>query len=523
MITRALLSVSDKTGIVEFAQALQKHGVELLSTGGTARALREAGLTVVDVSEHTGHKEVFDGRVKTLHPMIHGGILYRRGHDQDEATAREEGIGPIDLVCVNLYPFEKVAADRDRSLDDLIENIDIGGPSMLRSAAKNHAHVTVLTDPADYDLVVDALDDGGPDKTTRQRLALKAFARTAAYDAAISTTLAGRLADDKDPLPPSLSLSYAASEPLRYGENPHQAARVYPAPAAALPLAGTAPLQGKALSYNNLLDADAAVFALRAIATGQDLAPFAAVVIKHLTPCGAAFGPSLLDAFERAKAGDSKSAFGGIVALSHPCDEPTAQALGEMFLEVVIAPGFSDEARAVLAKKKNLRVLALPGLLGAPEEAFTARTVYGGLLVQQADRPFLGLRDRGQVVTERAPTEDEWNALDFAFRTVVAVKSNAITLAHPGMLIAAGGGQTSRVDAVELAVKKALEHHHNPKGAALGSDAFFPFADGVVAAAEAGVRAVAQPGGSKRDQEVIDACNRLGLAMVFTGERHFRH
>jgi phosphoribosylaminoimidazolecarboxamide formyltransferase/IMP cyclohydrolase len=527
-IRRALLSVFDKTGVVELAQALHDRGVEILSTGGTARLLQESGIPIVEVGEHTGFPEMMDGRVKTLHPKIHGGLLARRDLDEHLAAMDEHDIAPIDLVAVNLYPFEQVAQKADVDWATLIENIDIGGPSMLRSAAKNHAAVAVVCDPSDYPGVIGAVqDDGGLTLAERSRLALKVYARTAAYDATIAGTLAERAdaerreqAEDK-PAPPTLVLGGQLAQTLRYGENPHQAAAVYTSGTDALDLAGAVPLQGKALSYNNLLDTDAALFSLRCLtddAAGQP----AASVIKHGTPCGAARGGTLVEAWTDALSGDPVSAFGGIVALSHEVDEATASAMSSTFLEVVLAPAFSEGARQVFAKKKNLRLIELPELVTAPLPRQQIRSVPGGLLVQDHDRAYTTMSE-AEVATKRAPTDAEWAALDVAFRLSAAVRSNAITLAAGNKLIGAGGGQTSRVDAVRLAIAKAREHGHEIEGAALGSDAFFPFPDGVEAAAKAGVKAVAQPGGSKRDGEVIEACDRLGLAMVFTGERHFRH
>lgn len=514
----ALLSVSNKDGIVDFGTGLVDAGYTLLSTGGTARALRDAGLEVTDVSAYTGHPEILDGRVKTLHPKVHGGLLARRDDDAHLTALDDHDISCIDVVAVNLYPFQEVAK-KNAEWDVLIENIDIGGPSMLRSAAKNHAAVTVVCDPADYADVLRQLQ-AGTDLSTRKKLALKAFAHTAAYDAFITQTLTARVAaDDANTLTPPVVDGEAIA--LRYGENPHQAACVLPTEDGGVPLAQVAPLQGKALSYNNLLDADAAFFALRCLVDGKGDAP-GCVIIKHGTPTGAAQHAEAKEAFLRAKSGDPLSAFGGIVAMSGTVDEDTALAMGEMFLEVIVAEHFSDDAKAVFAKKKNLRLLELPTLRTASLPTVQTRSVAGGLLVQEHDRAFTGIRD-ANVVTQRAPTDAEWDALDLAFRMSTAVRSNAITFANAEKLLSAGGGQTSRVDAVELAVKKAAQHGHRVDGAAMGSDAFFPFADGVLAAIQAGITCVAQPGGSKRDEEVIAACNEHNVAMVMTGERHFRH
>jgi phosphoribosylaminoimidazolecarboxamide formyltransferase/IMP cyclohydrolase len=536
-IRRALISVSDKTGLPALAAALARARVEVLSTGGTAKVLREHGATVVEVADHTGFPEMLDGRVKTLHPKIHGGLLGRRDFPTHLEQMKAHDIAPIDLVVVNLYPFEKIAGQADASWEELIENIDIGGPSMLRSAAKNHDAVTVVCDPADYDDVIVALDVvGGTAHALRRRLALKAFARTAAYDAAISARLALKHelelpVDQREPcaaagLGPVHPLMARRTSSLRYGENPHQQGAVYRLSHPELDLAGAEPLQGKELSYNNLLDADAAIYALRCLVDGGPTTPSAAVVIKHNTPCGAARGATATDAWTLAKSGDPVSAFGGIVAFASVVDGACARAMGDTFLEVVIAPGFDDEAREVLAKKTQLRLLAIPDLMTRPLPRHAVRSIPGGLLVQQQDGVPRSVRE-GTVVTKRQPTEAEWQALDVAWRLCAPVKSNAITLARADgdvtKLIAAGGGQTSRVDSARIAVSKAREHGHIIDGAAAGSDAFFPFADGLLVLADAGVTAVAQPGGSKRDDEVIAAADARGMAMVVLGERHFRH
>jgi phosphoribosylaminoimidazolecarboxamide formyltransferase/IMP cyclohydrolase len=535
-IRRALVSVSDKTGLAAFAGALARAKVEVLSTGGTAKALREHGVDVVEVGDHTGFPELLDGRVKTLHPKIHGGLLGRRDFPSHVAQMKAHDIAPIDLVVVNLYPFEKVAGQADASWEELIETIDIGGPSMLRSAAKNHDSVAVVCDPADYEDVIIALDvGGGTARALRRRLALKAFARTAAYDAAIAARLSLKheleLSEEHRErcavagLGPVYPMVGQRSSSLRYGENPHQHAAVYLHTHPELDLAGAQPLQGKELSYNNLLDADAAIFALRCLVDGAQ-APSAAVVIKHTTPCGAARGTSAAQAWSLAKAGDPVSAFGGIVAFSSIVDAACARALSETFLEVVVAPGFDLEAQAILSQKPQLRLLAIDGLMQRPLPRHALRSIPGGLLVQQADGVPSDVRS-GTVVTTRQPTDTEWQALDVAWRLCAAVKSNAITLARSddglARLIAAGGGQTSRVDSARLAVQKAAEHGHALAGSVAGSDAFFPFQDGLLVLADAGVTAVAQPGGSKRDDEVIAAANARGIAMVMLAERHFRH
>ncbi len=516
-IARALLSVSDKTGLLAFARALAARGVELLSTGGTARALGEAGLAVTAVEDYAGSPEVMGGRVKTLHPRVHGGILARAGVD-DEDLARLGG-KTIDLVVVNLYPFEATRARAGATHDEIVENIDIGGPSMVRSAAKNHARVAVVCDPADYDRVLAALGEGGEvPAALRAELAAKAFAHTAAYDGAIAAYLSGRgEAGEPAPHPRHLHLSFELAYGLRYGENPHQNAAFYRERGARpgeLALAESLGSGGKELSFNNLLDAQAAFDAAR-----EFDAP-AAVVVKHSNPCGVAQGPSLEGAFRRARAADEVSAFGGIVALNGPVDGPLARALAETFLECVIAPAFDGEALAILRAKKNLRLLATGALDPAAPPGLDLRRVAGGLLVQGRDATARGEVGAGRVVSKRAPTEAELHDLDFAWRVCKHVKSNAIVLARGAATAGVGAGQTSRVESVRLACGKAGE---GARGAALASDAFFPFADGVEEALRHGVTAFAQPGGSVRDQEVIEAVDRAGAAMVFTGVRHFRH
>ncbi|NKI36151.1 bifunctional phosphoribosylaminoimidazolecarboxamide formyltransferase/IMP cyclohydrolase [Wenzhouxiangella sp. XN79A] len=515
-IRRALLSVSDKRGLVELGQALTGHGVELLSTGGSARALREAGLEVMDVSGYTGFPEIMGGRVKTLHPKIHGGILARAG--VDDAVAADHGLPPIDLVAVNLYPFADTVADPDCSWADAIENIDIGGPTLVRAAAKNHARVTVLCDPDDYATVIATLP-AAPDEALRRRLATRAFAHTAKYDGQISEWLSARTdidtGIDEPGLPPRLSLNLDRAAALRYGENPHQAAGLYverEAPRAGL--AGAQPLQGKPLSYNNLLDADAAWSAV----AGLGEAP-ACVIIKHTNPCGAARGESPEAAYRKALACDPTSAFGGILAFNRELDGATAEAISRQFAEVVLAPGFSDAAREVLSAKKNLRLIA-PG--DPARGCYELRRIDGGWLVQQPDA-LAWDRDAMQVVTKRTPDEREWRDLAFCWSVVAAVRSNAIVLARDEATLGIGAGQMSRVDSARIATRKAAEQGLALDGAVLASDAFFPFADGVETAAEAGVKAIVQPGGSKRDDEVIEAADRHGIAMVFTGRRHFRH
>jgi phosphoribosylaminoimidazolecarboxamide formyltransferase/IMP cyclohydrolase len=539
-VRRALISVSDKTGIAELGRALAARNVEVLSTGGTAKALRDAGVTVKDVAEFTGFPEMLDGRVKTLHPKVHGGLLGRRDDEKHLAQMREHKIEPIDLVVVNLYPFEKVAGVADAHWDELIENIDIGGPAMLRSAAKNHDSVAVASDPGDYAELIASLElQGGTTRAQRRKLALRVFERTARYDAAIAERLMARTElelppDEVEPcaragLGPLFAAVGERTSSLRYGENPHQHAGVYTLRGALrgepLDLAGAVPLQGKELSYNNLLDADAALFALRCLVDGLGKGASAAgcVVIKHNTPCGAARAPTTVDAWKRAFAGDPLSTFGGIVAFSTPVDGHTAEAFGDVFLELILAPDFTADARAILAKKSSLRLLSVPNLVTAPLPRFAIRSIAGGILVQDHDKPTLDLRTTAKVVTKRAPTDEEWAALDVAFRMCAPVKSNAITFVRGEQLLSAGGGQTSRVDSVKIAVAKASEHKHDLKGSVLGSDAFFPFADGLEVAIAAGITAVAQPGGSKRDEEVIAAADKANVAMVMTGRRHFRH
>lgn len=516
---RALLSVSDKTGLVDFARALHAAGVELVSTGGTARALREAGLPVTPVSEVTGFPEILDGRVKTLHPRIHGGILARWDRAADRAAAQAQGIEPIQLVVVNLYPFRETVARPGVGLDEAVEQIDIGGPAMVRAAAKNHANVAVVVDPADYEAVAAAIAAGGVDLERRRALAAKAFRHTAAYDVAIAAYLAGQV-EAGEPLPETLLVEGRRVRTLRYGENPHQPAAFYAVetPSDQPSLARAEKLQGKELSYNNLLDLDAA------LAVCLDLAAPGAVVIKHTNPCGAAEGDGdepLAAVYRRARATDPTSAFGGIVALNREVDAETAAALAETFLEAVVAPGFAPAAREILARKKNLRLLALRPWPGRSRQ-LELRTVAGGLLAQERDARVDDVR-AAKVVTRRAPTAEELAALDFAWRVCRHVKSNAIVYARAGALLGVGAGQMSRVDASRIAAMKAREAGHDLGGAVVASDAFFPFPDGVEVAVEAGATAIVQPGGSVRDDQVVAAADRLGVAMVFTGTRHFKH
>jgi phosphoribosylaminoimidazolecarboxamide formyltransferase/IMP cyclohydrolase len=516
-IRRALLSVSDKRGLLELGRALAGAGIEILSTGGTCRALAEQGIPVVDVSTHTGFPEIMGGRVKTLHPRIHGGILARAGED-DEA-ARTHDLPPIDLVVVNLYPFAETIARPGCTLDEAIENIDIGGPAMLRAAAKNHDRVSVVCSPDDYAALIAALPSApGPER--RRALATRAFAHTAAYDGQISQWLAAyhesaaEVQAEAGP-PPLINLALDRIGPLRYGENPHQQAALY-AERDREPrgLAGARLLQGKPLSYNNLLDADAAWSGVRALGERAGC-----VIVKHTNPCGAAVGADLAEAYDRALACDPTSAFGGIVAVNRPLDGATAERLAARFVEVIIAPGFESAALEALAAKTGLRLL-VPAASDASD--LELRRIDGGWLVQTIDR-LDDPRSAFGVVTQRKPTDAEWRDLDLAWAVVAMVRSNAIVLARDGATIGIGAGQMSRVDASRIAVMKAADQGLATAGAALASDAFFPFADGLEAAAAAGVRAVIQPGGSKRDDEVIAAADAHDIAMVFTGRRHFRH
>ena len=530
-VTRALLSVSDKTGLVEFARQLAHLKIELLSTGGTYALLHKEGVPVRQVSDFTGAPEMMDGRVKTLHPKIHGGILARRDNPQDLAEMGENGVLPIDLVVVNLYPFRQAVA-KGLPFDEVVENIDIGGPSMVRSAAKNAHHVGVVVDPADYPIVIAELKEHVQlDAATRARLQAKAFAHTAAYDAAIAAWFAEQQA--KAHAGDSAHSGWAESPPLgeyklvqglRYGENPHQKAAVFaavPTPKEPVLTSGRQ-LQGKELSYNNLLDGSAALEALKEHAAGPDgLA--AVVIVKHTNPCGVARSANLKDAYLKAREGDPVSAFGGIAALSKVVDGETAAAIAETFFEVVIAPGFTAEALAKLSAKKALRLLEVP-LLGDHRNTWTPepreiRTIPGGLLVQSRDLAAAEVAS-WRTVTKRAPTEAELRALGFAWSVVKHVKSNAIVFAKEDVTVGIGMGQTNRVDSVRIAAGRAGE---KAKGAVLAGDAFFPFPDGLEAAIAAGVTAVAQPGGSVRDNEVIAAADAHGIAMVFTGVRHFRH
>lgn len=506
----ALLSVSDKAGLIDFARGLTSLGWQLVSTGGTARAIREAGLAVRDISDLTGFPEMMDGRVKTLHPKVHGGLLGRRDDPSHVEAMKAHGIEPIDLVTVNLYPFRETAAKRGVKPDEVIEQIDIGGPSMVRSASKNFASVTVVVDPADYERVLSAIRDGTNDIELRRELAGKAFAHTAAYDAAIASWFA-RQAGER--FPEHLILSFERAQTLRYGENPDQHAAFYVEHRGA-GLGGLTQRGGKELSFNNLLDLEGALLAAGAFETEPCCA-----IIKHTTPCGLAVGKSALDAYRKALACDPVSAFGSVIAFTVPVDEEAAEAISSLFVECIVAPSFSDEAVEILGRKKNLRVLE--GSATWPAGSLDYKRVRGGLLLQDPPNP--PTKSKWEVVTRRAPTTQEEADLQFAWRAVGAVKSNAILLARDGATIGIGAGQMSRVDAAFVAVHKARQVGHETKGAALGSDAFFPFRDGIDQAAEAGVTAIVQPGGSVRDAEVIAAADEHGIAMVFTGKRQFRH
>jgi phosphoribosylaminoimidazolecarboxamide formyltransferase/IMP cyclohydrolase len=514
-ISRALISVSDKTGIIELASGLASLQVELLSTGGTAKLLREKGLTVRDVSDLTGFPEMLDGRVKTLHPKVHGGLLAIRSNPQHQAAVKEHGIEFIDMVVVNLYPFEKTAMKPGVTLEDLIENIDIGGPSMLRSAAKNFEDVTVLVDAADYPGVLEELgtNNGSISRDTRARLSRKAFATTAAYDGAISTTLQ-KMANGE--FPDALHLNYRKVMDLRYGENPHQKAALYRDPAlTGRGLAAAPQLQGKELSYNNLVDLEAA---WRLV---QEFSEPTTVIIKHTNPCGVASATALPESYLRALDVDPVSAFGSVIAFNRRVDGPTAEELSKLFVEAVVAPGYEDSALERLAGKKNLRLLDMSATAG-DEFGLQLKAVGGGLLIQTSDS-LPAEPDQWKCVTERRPSAEEMEALAFAWRIVRHVKSNAIVYARAGVLVGVGAGQMSRVDSVKLGASKARDLKHAVEGTVLASDAFFPFPDGVEEAARVGVTAIVQPGGSVRDNEVIAVANQHGISMLLTGVRHFSH
>lgn len=505
-ITRALISVSDKTGIAVFARALERQGVDIISTGGTAELLRKEGVPAREISSFTAFPEVLEGRVKTLHPRVHGGLLYKRGNPKHEAEAREYGFEPIDLVVVNLYPFEETIAKPNVTLAEAIENIDIGGPSMIRSAAKNYESVTVVVDPADYDTVLETMRDHDGETTLKLRegLAIKAFIKTSAYDRAIGTFLNKEQTTDA-----SFSLTAPLVTRLRYGENPHQTAALY----------GDfdkhfEKLHGKDLSFNNILDISAATNLI------AEFSKSTVAILKHTNPCGVGSDVDLREAWEKAFATDKQAPFGGIIVCNRAIDEPLARAIGEIFSEVIIAPEFDAEARTILQKKKNLRLIRLVSDVAAVKPKVDIRSVTGGLLVQDAD---VANQIPQNVVTKRKPTKTELEAMLFGWRVVKHVKSNAIVYAGRDRTLGIGAGQMSRVDASRIAVWKAEEAGLSLKGSAVASDAFFPFPDGLIAAAEAGATCAIQPGGSVRDKEVIAAANERDMAMIFTGIRHFRH
>ena len=523
-VTRALLSVSDKTGLIDLAKALAAHGVELISTGGTAKAIAAAGLQVRDVSELTGFPEMMDGRVKTLHPKVHGGLLAIRDNAEHAKAMQDHGIAPIDLLVVNLYPFE-ATVDKGAPYDDCIENIDIGGPAMIRAAAKNHDDVAVVVEAEDYQAVLDELaaNNGATTLTLRRRLAAKAYARTAAYDAAISNWFAVQL---KDNAPDYRAFGGRLVQSLRYGENPHQTAAFYRTPDHRFGVATARQVQGKELSYNNINDTDAAY---ECVAEFDARRTAAVAIIKHANPCGVAEGADLVSAYRKALACDSTSAFGGIVALNRTLDAEAARAITEIFTEVIIAPDATEEAIAIVAAKKNLRLLLAGGLPDPRALGLTAKTVAGGLLVQSRDNASVDDMTL-KVVTKRAPSEAELRDLRFAFRVAKHVKSNTIIYAKDLATVGIGAGQMSRVDSARIAARKAEDAARELKlkepmtrGSVVASDAFFPFADGMLACIEAGATAVIQPGGSVRDDEVIKAADEHNIAMVLTGTRHFRH
>jgi phosphoribosylaminoimidazolecarboxamide formyltransferase/IMP cyclohydrolase len=518
------LSVTDKTGLVEFAKALTRHGVELISTGGTARTLREASLEVKDISDLTGFPEMLDGRVKTLHPKVHGGLLYIRGNAEHEAAVSAHGIAPIDMVVVNLYAFEKTAAQPGVAFAHLIENIDIGGPSMVRSAAKNFEDVAIVTRVADYPSLTDELNSnsGALSRETRWKLAKQAFATTAAYDTAIANTL-DKITDVPEPakpaapntseLPATLRINYPLAQSLRYGENPHQRAALY-ADGSNLGVAGAKQLQGKDLSYNNLVDLDACwELALELSPEPND--PPAVAIIKHTNPCGAATGATVLEAYQKALSADPVSAFGGVIGINRIVDAAAAEEISKLFVEAIAAPGFTAEAKERFASKKNLRLVEIQPAPARP----IVKNVSGGLLLQDADTGRIA-QSGLTVVTKRPPTPEELSALLFAWRVCKHVKSNAIVYARDGQTVGVGAGQMSRVDAAKFGAMKAVLPL---KGTVAASDAFFPFPDGLETVVEAGATAVIQPGGSVKDADVTAAADRLGVAMVFTGIRHFRH
>jgi phosphoribosylaminoimidazolecarboxamide formyltransferase/IMP cyclohydrolase len=513
-IQRALISVSDKTGLLPFAQVLTQTGIEIISTGGTAKTLRDAGVAVKDISEHTGFPEMLDGRVKTLHPKVHGGLLFIRGNEVHENAVKQHGIPPIDLVVVNLYPFEVTVAKPNVSLHDAIENIDIGGPSMLRSAAKNHDSVTVIVDPLDYaEVAKEIAENGNTTLALRRKLAAKVFRRTAAYDMFIAEHLQKEFCPSKSVLPPTLAFSAPLAQPLRYGENPHQAAGLYGRFSEFFQQ-----LHGKELSYNNILDLTAAA----SLISEFEKDPPTLAILKHTNPCGVGQGAVLREAWDKAFATDRQAPFGGIIAVNNSLDGDCASAIAEIFSEVIVAPDFSVEALEILQKKKNLRLMKILKPLNEASR-FDVRSVgAGSFLMQERDLKIVTRGDL-KIVTKRQPTENELSAMLFGWRVVKQVKSNAIVYAGADRTLGVGAGQMSRVDSSRIAVWKAGEAKLSLKGSVVCSDAFFPFPDGLIAAAEAGATAAIQPGGSVKDAEVIAAADERNLAMAFTGARHFRH
>lgn len=510
-IKRALISVSNKEGIVPFVQALVDLGIEVVSTGGTKKALQEAGIPVIGISDVTGFPEILDGRVKTLHPKIHGGLLAMRESEDHLNQLTEHEITPIDLVVVNLYPFQQTIAKPDVSFADAIENIDIGGPSMLRAAAKNHAHVTVVVDPADYTTVVDEVkSEGKVTEATRRKLAAKVFRHTASYDAVIAEYLTEEVGEES---PETFTVTYVKKQDLRYGENPHQKATFYKKPLGSTSsIASAEQLHGKELSYNNINDADAA------LAIVKEFKDPAVVAVKHMNPCGVGIGQTIEEAYDKAYAADPVSIFGGIIAANKEIDGATALKMKEIFLEIIIAPAFTEEALEILTAKKNLRLLTLP-INNDSKKELKVTSVHGGALVQEEDT--FSLEEANITIpTKRQPTEEEWTNLKLAWKVVKHVKSNAIVLANEGMTVGVGAGQMNRVGSAKIAIEQAAD---KANGAAMGSDAFFPMSDTVEEAGKAGITAIIQPGGSIRDEESIAKADELGIAMVFTGVRHFKH
>ncbi|MCQ2011041.1 bifunctional phosphoribosylaminoimidazolecarboxamide formyltransferase/IMP cyclohydrolase [Sporolactobacillus sp. STSJ-5] len=513
MAKRALVSVSDKTGLIDFVKKLVDAGIEIISTGGTKKTIENAGIPVMSISEITDFPEILDGRVKTLHPAVHGGLLAVRGKKEHMDAIKELGIQPIDFVVVNLYPFKETISKPDVAYDDAVENIDIGGPSMLRSAAKNHRSVTVVCDPGDYDLVAESLDENADVPfELKQKLAAKVFRHTAAYDALIADYFTKQVGEE---FPEKLTLTYEKKQPLRYGENPHQKAAFYSDPIEdESTIAAAKQLHGKELSYNNIRDADAALGIVK------EFRQPAAVAVKHMNPCGIGIGESVNEAYAKAYETDPVSIFGGIIALNREVDAALATELHKIFLEIVIAPSYSEEALAILEKKKNLRLLQV-AMSDEPQDFAQYTSVRGGMLVQDLDtKGYADIEENLKVVTDRKPTEAEMESLKFAWTIVKHVKSNAIALVNDGLMVGMGGGQTNRVGAAKIALEEAGD---KTKGAVLSSDAFFPMGDTVEAAAKAGITAIIQPGGSIRDKESIEMANKYNIAMVLTGMRHFKH